>query len=368
MSGPAQRDHGARAFDAAAVISGKGHGVSLDLWSSNLIDSQLESMMRGDLADVLRRQRLVVEAGVSPKVIDDADSVAPRIGLYSAKSEQQGEVSLRDELPSILGFSMGMLLWSVILTGAGILLNSVIEEKSSRILEVLLTSASVPEVMGGKILGVMGVTATVLCVWLSAGAIVAGTAVPGLLGQLAAVLIGKGLIVYFGLYLIVGYVMYASVFAAIGAFCETTRDAQTLLGPMMLILSVPLIFMGQSIAHPDAPVLTALSWVPPFTPFLMVARAANDPPLWQIAGTLALMAAATAGVALGVGPRFSRWRSPVAWQVRPPRRIGGLRGIERREIGPVGQSEAAPRQLSPPRNIGWGRSAPHRSCRSAGPS
>jgi len=303
LSGDAERDPAARAFDAAAVLSGKGANVSLDLWSINLANGQFEAMVRSDLAEALRRQSLI-DGGVSPRLIDSADAAEPKVALYSPKTEEQGQVSLRDELPSLLGFGMGILLWAVILTGAGLLLNSVIEEKSSRILEVLLTSASVPEVMGGKILGVMGVAGTVLTFWLSLGAIGARVAAPGLLGQIAAVVIGKGLIVYFGLYLIFGYVMYASIFAAIGAFCETTRDAQTLLGPLMLILSVPLIFMAQAITHPDAPVLTALSWIPPFTPFLMVARAANDPPVWQIAGTLALMLATTTVVVWISGRAF----------------------------------------------------------------
>ena len=300
----AGQDRDARAFDTAAVLSGKGDAVSVDLWSANVANDPLEQMVRGDLADTLRRQSLI-DAGVSPKLIDAADAAEPKVALYSPKTEiRGGEVSLRDELPSILGFGMGILLWAVILTGAGLLLNSVIEEKSSRILEVLLTSASVPEVMGGKIVGVMGVAGTVLTFWLSLGAIGAHVTAPGLLGQVAAVGFGKGLFLYFGLYLIVGYVMYASIFAAIGAFCETTRDAQTLLGPMMLMLSVPLIFMAQAINHPDAPVLAALSWIPPFTPFLMVARAASDPPLWQVIGTLALMIATTAVVVWISGRAF----------------------------------------------------------------
>jgi ABC-2 type transport system permease protein len=299
----AGRDPAARTFDAAAVLSGQGRSLTMDLWSSNLADGQFESLVRSALADVERRQRLI-DAGVSPRLIDDADQAAPEVEVYSPKASNAGQVSLSDELPSILGFAMGILLWSMILTGAGILLNSVIEEKSSRILEVLLTSASVAEVMGGKILGVMAVTLTVLTAWITVGAVLAHIAAPGVLSAIAAVLIGKGLIVYFGLYLIVGYIMYASIFAAVGAFCETTREAQTLLGPMMLILSIPVIFMGQSIAHPDAPILAALSWIPPFTPFLMVARAANDQPLWRIAATLALMVLTTSGVVLVSGRAF----------------------------------------------------------------
>jgi len=119
-----------------------------------------------------------------------------------------------------------------------------------------------------------------------------------------AVLVGKGLIFYFGLYLVLGYLMYASIFTAVGAFCETVREAQTLLGPLILILTIPVAFMGQSINHPDAPILTALSWIPPFTPFLMAARVANDPPVWQVVGTLLLMLATTAVVVWISGRAF----------------------------------------------------------------
>ena len=303
LGGRAEHDRSLRGFDAAAILSGPAAAPTMDLWSSNLIDGALAGLLKDDLAEVMRR-RALIGSGVDPAVIAAADQAAPRVVLYSPDAEAAGPASLRDELPSILGFSMGMLLWSVVLTGAGILLNSVIEEKSSRILEVLLTSASTAEVMGGKILGVMAVTATVLTVWLSVASGLAAVVAPGLLGEIAAVLIGKGLIVVFGLYLIMGYVMYAAIFAAVGAFCETTREAQTLLGPMMLVLSIPLIFMGQSIAHPDAPLLAILSWVPPFTPFLMVVRAANDPPAWRIAASLCLMLVTTAAVVWVAGRAF----------------------------------------------------------------
>jgi ABC-2 type transport system permease protein len=303
LSGEAAHDRAARSFDAAAVIGWQGGDLALNLWTTNLIDGRMQAALHDDLSDVARRQRLL-ESGVSPTLIDAADQAAPRLTVYSSKAEAHGRVSLSDELPQIIGFAMGMLLWTTIISGAGILLNSVIEEKSSRILEVLLTSASVPEVMGGKILGVMAVTGTVLAVWLSVGAVAAGSLMPGLLHELLAVLVGKGLIFYFGLYLVLGYLMYASIFTAVGAFCETVREAQTLLGPLMVIMSIPLVFMSQSISHPDAPVLAALSWIPPFTPFLMAARVASEPPLWQIAGTLVLMLATTVAVVWLSGRAF----------------------------------------------------------------
>src|SRR5580704_6154332 len=107
---------------------------------------------------------------------------------------------MQDRLPSIAGFGMGIVLWSLILTGAGILLNSVIEEKQNRILEVLLTSASAPEIMGGKILGAACVTATALVVWVSVAGAILGAQNPQLLSDIASLMLGHGLILYFLLY------------------------------------------------------------------------------------------------------------------------------------------------------------------------
>ncbi len=222
------------------------------------------------------------------------DALSPKIADYSPKAAT-GRIEFRDRLPGITGFALGIMLWAMILSGAGILLNSVIEEKSSRILELLLASASAPEIMGGKILGVAGVTVTVLGVWMSVGAAVLYGSSPAIAADVLSVLTRHGLIVYFIIYLLAGYLMYAGLFTAIGAFCETTREAQTLLAPMMMLMTIPVVFMGQAITRPDAPIVAALVWFPLFTPFLAPARAAADPPLWEVLGSTALIVAAAAG-------------------------------------------------------------------------
>jgi len=100
------------------------------------------------------------------------------------------------------------------------------------------------------------------------------------------VLMEGGLLGYFLLYMVGGYLMYAVLFAAIGAFCETPRDAQTLMGPIMMILVVPILVMQMALQTPDAPLVKVLSWIPFFTPFLMSARAPSDPPMIEIVLTL----------------------------------------------------------------------------------
>jgi ABC-2 type transport system permease protein len=291
LSGETTTPHGDR-LDAVAILKGPKDHPSLDLWTRNINEPGLQAQLSEGLADAARKARLA-EAGLSPAAIAALDASEPAVTQFSPRSEA-GRVSMRDRLPSIAGFAMGVMLWSLILTGAGILLNSVIEEKQNRILEVLLTSASAPEIMGGKILGAAGVTATALLVWASIAGTAFGARNPEVVAQVAGLFFGKGLAFYFLLYFVGGYLMYATLFTTIGAFCETPREAQTLLGPLMILLTVPLVFMGQAVTRPDAPLLQALSWFPPFTPFLMAARAASGPPLWQVAGTTAVMFATTA--------------------------------------------------------------------------
>jgi ABC-2 type transport system permease protein len=291
----ARREVAERRLDSVLVLSGADEAIVMDLWSRNLAAPVLENDLRR-LVTELMRQRALARAGVPAQTLAAADALRPTFNSLSPKAASGEKVALRDRLPTYVGLIAGFLLWSMILTGASILLNSVIEEKSSKILEVLLSSASVPEIMGGKILGVAGLTLTVLGVWAMGGWLALINFAPGLAGDLAAVLLGQGLLFYFGGYLALGYLMYAALFAGIGAFCESQRDAQTLLGPIMVAMSVPIVFMGQAVRSPDSPVLGALSWFPPFTPFLMPVRIAGDPPLVQVIGTTVLMIATTAAI------------------------------------------------------------------------
>jgi ABC-2 type transport system permease protein len=288
-------------LEAAAIIRPAGDSVDIDYWSRNVTDRSGELAIDQAVSQAMRRAGLA-KAGIGAQALASVDALSPRLTDYSAKAG--GRASQREKVRSFAGVGMGFLLWMVVFTGAGMLLNSVIEEKSSRILEVLLTSASVPQIMGGKILGVACVTATVLGVWLTIGGVALSISAPSIAADLGAVLFTKGMIAYLALYFLGGYLMFATLYVTVGAFCETAREAQTLLGPMMILLSLPMVFMTQAISHPDSPLLATLSWVPVFTPFMMAARAASDPPLWQVAGTGALMFATTAFELWVAGPAF----------------------------------------------------------------
>ena len=288
-------------LDAVAILRPSGDTVAIDMWSRNVTDPAVRIAVLRAVTDALRRSKLE-KAGVNAEALKSIEDLTPRIDVFSPKAG--GKITQRDKLPGLAGFAMGILLWMVVFTGAGMLLNSIIEEKSSRILEVLLSSASAAEIMAGKILGVAGVTATVLVVWLTLAGTVMSFRFPSLAADLGSILFHGWMIAYLALYFVGGYLMFATLYVTVGAFCETTREAQTLLGPMMIVLSLPMVFMLQAITHPESQLLATLSWVPIFTPFMMAARAASNPPLWQIAGTAALMFATTALELWLAGPAF----------------------------------------------------------------
>ena len=275
-------------LDAVVFLTRTPEGPAARVWAARATDDTVEDFVRRALRDE-NRDTVLREAGIDAAVVERVDAFRPEITAFSPRSASGGEVSFKDRLPGIIGLAFSFILWSLIITGASILLNSVMEEKSNKILEVLLSSASATEILTGKVLGVAFLTLTVLLVWGGIGAFGLIAGLPQYAPMIGEVLLEGGMLGYFIAYAVGGYLMYAVLFAAIGAFCETPRDAQTLMGPIMMILVVPLLVMQMALRTPDAPVVQILSWVPFFTPFLMTARAPSEPPMIEVVGTMAGM-------------------------------------------------------------------------------
>ena len=278
----------AERVDAVVFLTREDGQPAARVWTARTTNSTVESFVRRSLRTANSRQ-VFEAAGIDPAVVAETERFDPAVTAFSPKSISGGELSFRDRAPAFIGLASGFILWSLIITGASILLNSVMEEKSNRILEVLLSSASATEILTGKVLGVALLTLTVMVAWGGIGAASLIGFAPDRAGDIGQVLLHGGMLGYFAAYMVGGYLMYAVLFAAIGAFCETPRDAQTLMGPIMMILVVPILVMQMALQTPDAPVVQILSWIPFFTPFLMLARMHADPPMIEIVGTMAGM-------------------------------------------------------------------------------
>ena len=172
------------------------------------------------------------------------------------------------------------------------LLNNTIEEKSNRIIEVLLSSVTPGELMMGKLLGIAGVGITMIGVWMgSLVAILKLNSGPEseLAGLLWDVLQNSGMIPVFIMYFILGYLLYSALFLSIGSVCNTLKEAQNLMGPVMLIMMVPMVTMMFIPKDPNGTLARVLSWIPLYTPFTMMNRAAAHPPMIDQVGTLILL-------------------------------------------------------------------------------
>ena len=193
------------------------------------------------------------------------------------KSEGKGTKVFKMMLP--MGFMM--LLWIGSFVSANYLLTTTIEEKSNKVMEVLLSAVSPMQLMGGKIIGQAHVGFVMVGMYLA-------MAMAGLAAAAAADLIDWQDLIYFVLYYVMAYFMIASIMAAIGSAVNELREAQSLMTPAMLLLMIPLMLWLPISDSPNGTLATVTSFIPPLIPFVMILRVTGGEPIaqWQIIASL----------------------------------------------------------------------------------
>ena len=203
------------------------------------------------------------------------------------------------------------IMFMAMLTPSQMLMTSLIEEKSSRVVEVLLSAVSPFELMAGKILGLVAVGLTTAAIYVASLAVVAGST--GLLQAPSAAMLGLFLVYY-----LFGFAMFASLFAGVGAAFNTLKDAQAVMMPLSLLLILPMMFWMPIVQHPNSLFAVALSIFPLTAPTVMILRIAvlPSPPWWDIAGSLLMLAGA---VPLIVWAAARIFRTGVLMYGKPPK-------------------------------------------------
>lgn len=183
-------------------------------------------------------------------------------------------------------FFMYLLFLGIISMGQQ-MLSSIIEEKSSRVIEVLLSAMSPFQLMAGKILGLVGIGLTVVCLWGVAAYLTARW-------QGLNVEVAPGILPYFTIYYILAFLLFSSFMVGVGSICNTIKETQSLMTPVMLICVVPIIAWQNIIQHPGGTLARVLSFVPPTTPMVMILRLSAGPDIWivEIFASIVLLAAA----------------------------------------------------------------------------
>lgn len=200
-----------------------------------------------------------------------------------------------------VGFTLGltyvlvMILYMMMLIYGGLVMRSVIEEKNSRVVEIIVSSVRPFQLMGGKILGAGAVGLTQVLIWvlllglilLYKGSIMGGF---GVESQMSLPSIPLNVMVYFTLFFILGYILFSTMYAGLGAMVNSEQEAAQLQMPLIFLLIIPIMIMMYIISHPDSPLAVVLSFIPLFTPIIMFMRiCVQTPPLSQILASIALL-------------------------------------------------------------------------------
>jgi ABC-2 type transport system permease protein len=247
---------------------------------SNVITQQ---QLTTALSSAVRTVRLR-EAGLPEEQINQ---LSTRVGLETFRVTEQGQRAEEGVAGAILAYALGFLLYMCFLLYGAQVVNGVLEEKSSRIVEVMLASVRPSEMMLGKLLGICLAALTQLVIWI--GTLVVLTA-PGILATLAWLpqralpSLSVGLALHFFGFFLLGFFLIATLYAAIGAAFNTLQEAQQLLFIPMMAVMLPFFLMFAIINAPDSKLAVIASLIPLFTPMLMVTRIAiSAVPVWQIA-------------------------------------------------------------------------------------
>jgi ABC-2 type transport system permease protein len=264
-----------------AVERRPGAGVfgSYDLYASTHIDDGTEATLRDAVRATLVATRLRSD-GLDPLAIAKSQQVfEPEMVLVGADGDHVGSRGVARFLP----FACGILIFIGVMTGGQILLTSTIEEKSSRVIEVLLAAVSPLELMYGKLLGQLGLGLTMTAVYIVMSLYaLAQYSLAGLLDPL--------LILYVLAFYAVTYLVFGSLMLTVGSAVNQMADAQSLMGPIMIVLIVGYSLTGVIGQAPNSSFSVAMSFIPPINTFAMIARVASSapPPAWEVWTTLSI--------------------------------------------------------------------------------
>jgi ABC-2 type transport system permease protein len=272
------------AIPASVLGDGKASYITREERNMNVLD-RFEKV----LTDIVIRRRLAGEGLDYVRVKSLTTGVSLDMQQVTAAGGLEEKSFLQDYG---VVFVFVMLLYSSLLSWGMTIAKSIVEEKGSRVIEVLLSAVSPRDLMLGKLIGVGLAGLTQLGTWAVVGAIFATYASMGAIGMLASFHIAPAVFVYLILFFILGFMLFSSLFMIVGAACSTDQDAQQLQGLITLPMIIPILCLMLLIQNPASPLAVVLSLIPLFTPMIMLARVILlQPPAWQILLSIALVLA-----------------------------------------------------------------------------
>ena len=310
----------------APYLVNEGLEVEEERWYQDVVTSLRKEATEGDLWGFIVLDELTLDTGEAIVYVTTRPSPIRQLTLQSAITravmEYQlerlgvdaeallsgGDLSLEllseertstEEPQFWVAYLGAFFLYMVILFYADSVMRATLEEKTSRIVEVIISSMEPWHLMLGKILGVGAVGLTQLLVWIVSGFLIVVGGMPLLVSlspglmpveTILSALPGIGMVTLFVCLFIFGFFMYSGLHAAVGAMCNTDQEAQQVRLPMVMLLVIPIAMVSVVIMQPMTAMSTWLSLFPLFSPFLIWARVVSGGiPAWQIGLSFLLM-------------------------------------------------------------------------------
>jgi ABC-2 type transport system permease protein len=262
------------------------HGRSV----SAVMEMRLLERALGDAFVELR----LTGAGLDPsrlkEVMRDVDLRTMRLSASGAREDRGAGF--------LFSFLLVFAIYTAVFMWGQALMTSVIEEKTNRVVEVMVSSVSPDTLLGGKLLGVGAAGLTQMLAWalamgaiglyVGSGAVAGGAAVPE---------VGMGTLAAFVVFFLLGFFLYGALYAAVGAAVNSMQEAQNFMLPLMAPVIMAMMFIPMVVRSPDSPLAVTLSLIPLLSPLLMFLRiSVLTPPLWQVALSVVLTALTIWGV------------------------------------------------------------------------
>jgi ABC-2 type transport system permease protein len=246
---------------------------TFDLYASRNLDDATESALFDSMREALVGARLATAQLDKQQVEAMTRVTRPTSVIVTATGERRAQRQFMRLLP----FLVGVFIFVGVITGGQSLMTSTVEEKSSRVVEVLLAAVSPFQLMAGKLLGQVGIGLVAIGIYLGLGLLALYSfAVFGVIEPM--------LIVYFVVFFLITYIVFGALMMSIGAAVNQIQEAQSLMGPVMLLLMMPYMLSPMVGRAPNSALSVALSFIPPINSFAMMTRMASDspPPAWQV--------------------------------------------------------------------------------------
>ena len=263
------------------------------------------------------RSSRLLEADIDPEEVLAASQPVQVLGMGLVERASDGSLKTIEQTDAMAAIFLPMgvmlLMFMVVFMSSQPMLESVLEEKSQRIAEVLLGSCSPFELMCGKLIGTVAGSLTIFAIYVVGAFAIAFAGGRGYLDQ-----VPFHLIPWFVVFQIVAVLFYASIFLAIGASVSQLKEAQSLLLPVWMLMMSPMFVWLFIVRDPLGPFATYFSLFPPATPTCMMLRMATGQaiPVWQPILGMVLTTAATLAI-VGIAARI--FRVGILWQGKTPK-------------------------------------------------